>query len=181
MVIGDGGVGKTSILNRFIENTFDPNAGPSNLGQDFKSKNVTIDGKAVKLNIWDTAGQDTAALLTRSYYKKASGALLVFDVTSSGTFNSLPLWVEDLDRYSDNVTQKIIVGNKNDESTREVDADRAKNYADKNGWIYIEASAKSGNNIDHIFSTLARLLLTKYVFFKKKKNQNLLSNMFILT
>jgi len=163
VVIGDAGVGKTSILNRFTDGTFDDNCGPTALGgKDFKSKTINIDGKTVKLSIWDTAGQDTASLLTRSYYKGAAGALIVFDVGVTNSFNNLANWIEDLDRYSSTVVAKIIVGNKNDRSDRLLETDSARSWSDRNELVYMESSAKNGHNIENLFTALGRQMLTKH-------------------
>eukprot|EP01088_Endostelium_zonatum_P021682 TRINITY_DN871_c0_g1_i1.p1 TRINITY_DN871_c0_g1~~TRINITY_DN871_c0_g1_i1.p1 ORF type:complete len:207 (+),score=19.34 TRINITY_DN871_c0_g1_i1:166-786(+) len=161
VVIGDGGVGKTSMLNRFVDNTFSVNVGPTG-GQDFKSKLVTIDGKQVKLNIWDTAGQDTTALLTRSYYKEAKGAVLVFDLGEDRTLSNLYNWLEDLNRYAEMEQVKILVGNKNDIEERSVRADEGKRFANDHQLTYMESSAKTGENIENVFSTLARSMHTKF-------------------
>jgi len=160
VVIGDSGVGKTSILNRFVENTFDENIYGGSIGVDYKSKVLTdIEGKKIKLNIWDTAGQETASLLTRSYFSHSQGALLVFDLSDKKSFNSIHSWLEEVDRYSNTPVIKILVGNKNDLNENAVP--NAKSFADKNGFEYIEASAKTGNNLDLVFSSLATQISRK--------------------
>lgn len=114
LIIGESGVGKSSLLLRFVEDNFDPEQ-TLTIGVDFKTKRLTIDGNAVKLAIWDTAGQERFRTLTPSYYRDAQGAILVFDVNSYATFAKLEVWLSELDTYStkSNIV-KMIVGNKID-------------------------------------------------------------------
>lgn len=114
LIIGESGVGKSSLLLRFVEDNFDPEQ-TLTIGVDFKTKKLTIDGNTVKLAIWDTAGQERFRTLTPSYYRDAQGAILVFDVNSYATFAKLEVWLSELDTYStkSNIV-KMIVGNKID-------------------------------------------------------------------
>lgn len=114
LIIGESGVGKSSLLLRFTEGNFDPEQ-TLTIGVDFKTKRLTIDGNTVKLAIWDTAGQERFRTLTPSYYRDAQGAILVFDVSSHSTFSKLETWLSELDTYStkSNIV-KMIVGNKID-------------------------------------------------------------------
>lgn len=114
LIIGESGVGKSSLLLRFTEDNFDPEQ-TLTIGVDFKTKKLTIDGNTVKLAIWDTAGQERFRTLTPSYYRDAQGAILVFDVSSYATFSKLETWLSELDTYStkSNIV-KMVVGNKID-------------------------------------------------------------------
>lgn len=114
LIIGESGVGKSSLLLRFTEDNFDPEQ-TLTIGVDFKTKKLTIDGNTVKLAIWDTAGQERFRTLTPSYYRDAQGAILVFDVSSYQTFSKLETWLSELDTYStkSNII-KMVVGNKID-------------------------------------------------------------------
>lgn len=114
LIIGESGVGKSSLLLRFTEDNFDPEQNLT-IGVDFKTKKLTIDGNSVKLAIWDTAGQERFRTLTPSYYRDAQGAILVFDVTCYQTFSKLETWLSELDTYSTKSDIiKMIVGNKID-------------------------------------------------------------------
>lgn len=114
LIIGESGVGKSSLLLRFTENNFDPEQ-TLTIGVDFKTKKLTVDGNTVKLAIWDTAGQERFRTLTPSYYRDAQGAILVFDVSNYASFAKLEIWINELETYStkSNIV-KMIVGNKID-------------------------------------------------------------------
>nr|CAH7754524.1 unnamed protein product [Callosobruchus chinensis] len=114
LIIGESGVGKSSLLLRFVEDNFDPEQ-TLTIGVDFKTKKMTIDGNTVKLAIWDTAGQERFRTLTPSYYRDAQGAILVFDVSSYSSFSKLEVWLNELETYStkSNIV-KMIIGNKID-------------------------------------------------------------------
>lgn len=114
LIIGESGVGKSSLLLRFTEDNFDPEQ-TLTIGVDFKTKRLTVDGNTVKLAIWDTAGQERFRTLTPSYYRDAQGAILVFDVSNYASFAKLETWINELETYStkSNIV-KMIVGNKID-------------------------------------------------------------------
>ena len=98
LLIGDAGVGKSSLLLRYTEDKFDEALG-STIGVDFKVKTVEADGKRVKLTLWDTAGQERFRTLTSSYYRGAQGVVLVYDVTRRATFDDLQRWLEEVDAF----------------------------------------------------------------------------------
>ena len=116
LLIGDAGVGKSSILLRYTDNTFDEHL-QSTIGVDFKVKIAVKDGKKIKLTIWDTAGQERFRTLTSAYYRGAQGIILTYDVTRRETFEALNVWLQEVDVYSPgggaNVV-KLLVGNKID-------------------------------------------------------------------
>ena len=116
LLIGDAGVGKSSILLRYTDNTFDEHL-QSTIGVDFKVKIANKDGKKIKLTIWDTAGQERFRTLTSAYYRGAQGIILTYDVTRRETFEALNVWLQEVDVYSPgggtNVV-KLLVGNKID-------------------------------------------------------------------
>uniref|UniRef100_A0AAQ4Q444 RAB18B, member RAS oncogene family n=1 Tax=Gasterosteus aculeatus aculeatus TaxID=481459 RepID=A0AAQ4Q444_GASAC len=114
LIIGESGVGKSSLLLRFTEDTFDPEQ-PATIGVDFKVKTLSIDGNKAKLAIWDTAGQERFRTLTPSYYRGAQGVILVYDVTKRETFTKLENWLNELETYTTrNDLVKMLVGNKID-------------------------------------------------------------------
>jgi Ras-related protein Rab-1A len=162
LLIGDSGVGKSSILMRFTEDKFEENV-ITTIGVDSKPKTVEIDGKRVKLNIWDTAGQERMGFLTSSYYRGAQGIIIVFDITHGDSYGSIPNWLGEIERYAYEAAVKILVGNKLDlASSRTVTTEKAKAYAKDLGIEYIETSAKTGVNI-----TEAIMQLTKQIKQKK--------------
>ncbi|XP_069007422.1 ras-related protein Rab-18a isoform X1 [Embiotoca jacksoni] len=114
LIIGESGVGKSSLLLRFTDDTFDPEQSAT-IGVDFKVKTISVDGNKAKLAIWDTAGQERFRTLTPSYYRGAQGVILVYDVTRRETFTKLDNWLNELETYcTRNDLVKMLVGNKID-------------------------------------------------------------------
>ncbi|CDW56825.1 Ras protein Rab 35 [Trichuris trichiura] len=149
LIIGDSGVGKSSLLLRFADNTFSPNY-ITTIGVDFKIRTITVDGERVKLQIWDTAGQERFRTITSTYYRGTHGVIIVFDVTSGDSFVNVKRWLHEIDQNCENV-QRILVGNKCDEKERrvvlQVDAQR---FADQTNVQYFETSAKENLNVEEV-------------------------------
>lgn len=159
IIIGHSGSGKTSILKRLIDNSFVSN-GQSTIGVEFEPKNMTVDGKKVKLQIWDTAGQERFKSVSKAYYRGAVGVLLVFDLTEMKTFEDLDTWLVDVHNLCDSNVVIQLIGNKSDlVSKREVSAEKAEAYAEKNKLLYIETSALNGNNIEDAFQRVALAIM----------------------
>jgi len=155
LLIGDSGVGKSSLLLRFTSNTFDNL--PPTVGVDFRLKKMTVEGKRVKLAIWDTAGQERFRTLTSAYYRGAQGVILVYDVTRRETFTNLSdVWLKELELYSTyQDCIKMVVGNKVDkENERVVSKQEGINFARQHKCIYLECSAKARINVEHCFEEL---------------------------
>lgn len=162
ILIGDSTVGKTCILTRFVDGWFKAESDPT-IGVEFGSKVLKCkSGLTVRLQVWDTAGQESFRSITRSYYRGAIGALLVYDITNSSSFENLPTWLKDsLDATNQNIGL-VLVGNKSDlESERQVNKEVAKNFAKENNLLFLETSAKSGTNIEKIFQILSEKILAK--------------------
>lgn len=156
LLIGDSGVGKSSLLLSFTSESFDDHSVPT-IGVDFKVKIVTLGGKRLKLAIWDTAGQERFRTLTSSYYRGAQGVIMVYDVTRRETFTNLSdVWAKEVDLYSTNQDCiKMLVGNKVDkDSDRAVSRDEAINFARKHGCLFLECSAKTRLNVEQCFEEL---------------------------
>jgi len=155
LVIGDSGVGKSCMLLRFADNSF-TDSYISTIGVDFKIRTINIEGKKIKLQIWDTAGQERFKTITTSYYRGAHGLIIVYDITSMDSFNSIKKWLIDVDRFASPNVLKLIVGNKSDLAHRRaVDYKVAKKFGDDLGIPLIEASAKDSVNIEEAFLQLA--------------------------
>jgi len=154
LIIGDSGVGKSSLLLRFTDDNFDPDRAAT-IGVDFKVTTITVNGNSAKLAIWDTAGQERFRTLTPSYYRGAQGCILVYDVTCKTSFERLDQWVKELDMYStySNVV-KMLVGNKTDKPDREVSKEEGMQYAKKHSMLFIEASAKTREGVHCAFEEL---------------------------
>jgi len=154
-IIGDGGVGKSKILLRFADNIFDESY-IATIGVDFKLKTIEIFEKTIKLQMWDTAGQERFRTITNSYYRGSHGIIIVYDVTDQESFNNVKRWVDYAKNSSSEKTKILIAGNKMDLISRKVvDTNIAKNFAQENGTLFIELSAKNGTNVDKIFLDMA--------------------------
>ncbi|KAK8519324.1 hypothetical protein V6N13_133247 [Hibiscus sabdariffa] len=160
LMIGDSGVGKSSLLLSFTSDSFEE-LSPT-IGVDFKVKYVTAGNKKLKLAIWDTAGQERFRTLTSSYYRGAQGVIMVYDVTRRETFTNLSeVWAKEVELYSTNQDCiKMLVGNKVDkESERVVTKKEGINFARECGCLFIECSAKTRVNVQQCFDELVMKIL----------------------
>lgn len=155
VVVGASGVGKTCILLRLVDGVFDAET-PSTIGIQYRSFSMTIDGETTKLNIWDTAGQERFRTISRTYFRNAVGAILVFALDSSDSFEELHSWMNDLHELAVPNAAILLVGNKSDISGRQVSAPEAESFAERHGVAYIETSALDGTNIHESFLRLTR-------------------------
>ncbi|XP_064444357.1 ras-related protein Rab-2A isoform X4 [Mirounga angustirostris] len=143
-------VGKSCLLLQFTDKRFQP-VHDLTIGVEFGARMITIDGKQIKLQIWDTAGQESFRSITRSYYRGAAGALLVYDITRRDTFNHLTTWLEDARQHSNSNMVIMLIGNKSDlESRREVKKEEGEAFAREHGLIFMETSAKTASNVEEI-------------------------------
>ncbi|KHN34080.1 Ras-related protein RABC1 [Glycine soja] len=162
LMIGDSGVGKSSLLLSFTSDAFE-DLSPT-IGVDFKVKYVTMGGKKLKLAIWDTAGQERFRTLTNSYYRGAQGIIMgeFYDVTRRDTFTNLSeIWAKEIDLYSTNQDCiKMLVGNKLDkEGDRVVTKKEGIDFAREYGCLFIECSAKTRVNVQQCFEELVLKIL----------------------
>lgn len=161
LLVGNSSVGKTSIMLRYLDNFFVENFLPT-VGIDFKTKLVGHNGKNIKVNLWDTAGQEKFRTLTTSYYKGANAVLFVFDITERDSFFQLKEWMMETKKHVGNDFVGIIVGNKLDlDFKRVVKTDELLYLAEDVQMPAFEVSAKSGANINELFETLVDLVMTE--------------------
>jgi len=162
VIVGDSGVGKSNFMSRFTNDTFDE-ISKTTIGVAFATKNISIEmekKKLVKLQVWDTAGQERYRALSSAYYRGAQGALVVYDITSRESLDSIPKWLEEIDKYCTQDIVVTLVGNKLDLSEhRCVSADEGKKVAAKENMFFIETSAKDATNIEKAFTHLIKEII----------------------
>jgi len=163
VLLGDTGVGKTSLAVRYVQESFTTRLQPT-IGASFLTKRVVIDNCKIKLQIWDTAGQERFRSLAPMYYRGACAAILAFDITSEISFVKVKDWVLELKA---NVQEDIIlciVGNKIDlETSRKITTEQGEQYAQSIGAQYYEASARLNQGIDTMFTDVAKKLKVIYI------------------
>ena len=158
VVIGDIECGKTSIMNRFIEGTFDEES--ATISVDYKEKIIEVNDKSIKLQVWDTAGLERFKAINNSFYRGTHGIIVVYDVTNKDSFGNTSIWLKEVSYYPGKGVQKILVGNKCDNSTtRVVTYTEGKNFAEKENIEFIETSAKDGKNINELFELMTKEIL----------------------
>ena len=170
LLLGDSSVGKTCILTRYADNTFHEEH-MATVGLDFKEKNVNLDnGKTIKVQIWDTAGQDRFKSITKNYYKGAHGIILIYDVTKRKTFDNLKNWIDTIKEEVSDKVSVILVGNKIDNiDNRVVTTQEGQGIANEYNLQFYETSAKTGDNIDIAFNDLIKKVVD--IFGKKEKKR----------
>lgn len=170
ILLGSISVGKTSILNRYITNEFDEDH-ISTIKIEFKTKFININNMIkVKLNIWDTCGDEKYRAITRQYYNDANGILLIYDITKRDSFDSITLWINEIKNNSPREAILFLVGNKTDlNKERVITYQEGKNKADELGISFTEVSAKNGDNILLLFQNISEAIMGT---FEKKQELN---------
>eukprot|EP01071_Lankesteria_metandrocarpae_P005014 Lankesteria_metandrocarpae@DN3810_c0_g1_i1.p1 len=166
IILGDSGVGKTSLMNQFVHKRFS-NQYRATIGADFVSKDVVVDGQQVTLQIWDTAGQERFQSLGVAFYRGADCSVLVYDITNTKSFGSLESWRDEFllqacPRDSESFPF-VVLGNKLDcgETGRKVGSARAKNWCKSKNIAHFETSAKTSDNVELAFEEAARRALSR--------------------
>lgn len=159
VILGSQGVGKTSMIMRYIGKTYNGQVNPT-VGASFFNCKLNIQDTEIILRIWDTAGQERFRSMAPMYYRNANAAILVFDLTQYNTFAAMKRWVTELRRNVEEALVLVVIGNKSDlVENRQVSAEEGRLYATKIGASYHETSVLQGEGIENVFLTVARGLL----------------------
>ena len=159
IIVGDMAVGKSCILLQFTDNKFRVQH-ELTIGVEFGAKTIELNNKTIKIQIWDTAGQEQFQAITRTYYKGAIGALLVYDITRRDTFTHVTKWLEEVKSNSSKHICVILIGNKKDlEDKRQVTYEEGESFARENGLMFLETSAKTAFNVVEAFNLSAQAIL----------------------
>jgi len=162
LLIGDSGVGKSNLLSRFADDTYEESH-IATIGVDFKIRTLDVDGSKVKLQIWDTAGQERFRTITSTYYRGAHGIVVVYDVTDQESFRNVKYWMQEIEKYAAAGVTKLVVGNKCDLSSKKlVSYDEAKDLAESVGVQFFETSAKNAHNVEQAFYIMAEAIKTRF-------------------
>ncbi|XP_068741687.1 ras-related protein Rab-11A-like [Montipora capricornis] len=154
VLIGDSGVGKSNLLSRSTRNEFNLES-KSTIGVEFAERNIQVNGKTIKAQIWDNAGQEEYRAMTRAYYRGAVGALVVYNIAKYLTYENVKRWLKELRDHADSNIVIMLVGNKSDlRHLRAVPTDEAKAFAEKNGLLFIETSSRDSTNVELAFHSI---------------------------
>ena len=161
VIVGDASVGKSNLLLRYTHGQFREEY-QLTIGVEFGSNNLSIDNNIYRIQIWDTAGQENFKSITRSYYKNSACALIVYDISNRISFENLASWVDDCKNSSPRTVVMVLVGNKCDlEKNREISEEEGRDFAEKNGMLFFETSAKTGQNVEQVFKKSAEVIAKK--------------------
>ena len=169
IVIGDSGVGKSCLTNRATTNLFE-DAYSATVGFEFLSFNVKMDEKVIKLQIWDTCGQELYRSLITNFYRNSSLAIIVYAINSKDSFDNIEMWLRELRTHSSPDVKVFLIGNKVDlEDEREVRKEDAEAFCKENNInLFMESSAKTGFNAQNIFIKAAEVLYQNYLEYNEK-------------
>ena len=175
LIIGDSTVGKTSILSRFANGTFNSNY-LATVGLDNFTKDETIDDQNVRIKIWDTAGQERYKALTKGFFRNAEGIMIVYDVTNQESFENLKNWIQSIkDNMGNDFLERIpivIIGNKIDSEEREIKTEDGEAFCKQQNCPFFETSAKTGENIDSTIRFLVKKVIEINSDNKEENNDN---------
>ena len=161
--VGDHGIGKTSLILRYVDDAFSDRY-ISTIGVDFRLKTITVDGFVVRLQIWDCSGAKRFHTTPNSYYRGTKGMVILYDITDKDSFDRLSYWLGDIQENAPEDVCKVVVGTKCDlEDERKVTREEGEKYAESVGALFFEVSAKTGENVDALFTALVKEILKKTI------------------
>ena len=180
VLVGDSAVGKSSVAHRYISDDFYEFQEPT-IGAAFMAKKINIDDREIRLEIWDTAGQERYRSLAPMYYRNASVAIVVYDITQASSFEGAKSWIKEISKRAKSNCIIVLLGNKSDlENERKIDENEVNTYIENKNILHFKTSAKTGLNIKRIFNTIINKLLDsdnegivkKNINIKQVKNKN---------
>lgn len=175
ILLGDSSTGKSCLLTRFTGNTFNAHS-ISTIGVDYRIKTLVLNHKTVRLQVWDTAGQERFRSITAVYYRNTHGVVLVYDICDRETFENIRYWKNSVLNHAMKTVRMILVGNKCDlGKDRVVGTQEGLEFAKECGIMFIEVSAKNGNNVKKTFTKITEALLRQYANTKHAKEKFVLS------
>jgi len=155
LILGDSAVGKSATMNKFSDNSFS-SSHIATIGVDFKYKTIECEGKRIKLQIWDTAGQEKFRSIVQTYYKGAMGIILMYAVNDRKSFQNIESWMKQIYNNAAAGVVVILVGNKSDLTERVVETSEGRRVAENYNIKFFETSAKDGTNVHEVFYELAK-------------------------
>ena len=175
LLLGDSAVGKSCLLLRFCDNSFQETH-LTTIGLDFRLKTIDLeDGKKIKVQIWDTAGQDRFRAITRNYYKGANGILLVYDVTDERSFEHIRSWIEKIHEEAQEGIITYLVGNKiDDEERRVISEEKGHKLGEEFKLDYFETSAKKSIGVNEVFNKLIKEIHKSYQEQNEEQEANMI-------
>ena len=173
IVIGDSGVGKSCLTNKATKNIFEESYNAT-VGFEFFSFNIRMNNKVIKMQIWDTCGQELYRSLITNFYRNSSLAVMVYSITNKESFDNGDVWLKELRMHSNPDAKVFLIGNKIDlEAERKVDTDQGEKFAkDHQFHLFMESSAKTGHNAQKIFIEAAKVLYDDHMRYQVSNGNN---------
>lgn len=160
VLTGDSGVGKTKLMQRYVHNEFHLD-GSSTVGIEFAFRDIDVNGKTVRIQVWDTGGQERYRCITNAYYRRAAGVVVVYDIGNRRSFESVPRWVAEAREKTEGEVPILILANKCDLMARQVSREEGRQQAAQLGLPFFETSALDASNVNESFEMLAKDLLQR--------------------
>ena len=169
MILGDSSVGKTSLLKKYCKNEFS-NSYITTVGIDFQVKLLNINNKKIKIQIWDTAGEERYRVVAKNYFNTSDGFIIMYDITNRDSFDSISNWIEQIKDSTPNYKKSVLFGNKSDlNKLRNVQINEGKELAQKNDFKFFETSAKDGLNLNEGIESIVKDVLKDIDSIKLKR------------
>ena len=167
VTLGESGIGKTSLINRFTYDTFEILS--TTINGEFYNKLLDIENKITKIQLWDICGSECFRSVIPNFYRNASGAVVAYDIFNKWSFDQVKFWIKEVKAYSNTETNIVIVGTKCDILDREVTEEEGKKLADELSVKYFETSAKTGYNVNEAYNFLIKEIIDNFKNFEREK------------